>query len=117
MESGCYTGMAALYDTLMQDVDYDRWTDSLVRLIERYGDVVHDDRIRIIDCACGTGAITVRLAERGMELTGLDCSEDMLRFASEKRCGQDCGSRLCIWICARSRYTAERMRSSAAVTA
>lgn len=84
MESGCYTGMAALYDTLMQDVDYDRWTDSLVRLIERYGDAVHDDRIRVIDCACGTGAITVRLAERGMELTGLDCSEDMLRFASEK---------------------------------
>jgi ubiquinone/menaquinone biosynthesis C-methylase UbiE len=38
---------------------------------------------RILDLCCGTGHITAVLARRGFRVTGLDGSEDMLRFARD----------------------------------
>lgn len=80
--SDCYVQMAEVYDRLMDDVDYDRWADSLMRLMQRFssGKPVQ----RVLDCACGTGALTIRLAERGLMMTGLDRSEDMLFLAQQK---------------------------------
>jgi len=80
--SDCYVQMAEVYDRLMSDVDYDLWAESILRLIKRFG---HEKQsLRVLDCACGTGALTIRLAERGFLMTGLDCSEDMLRVAQRK---------------------------------
>ena len=77
-----YGRFADLYDRLMDDVDYDLWTDSVCTLFGAYGE---DGGIRTVtDCACGTGALTVRLAERGYRMTGIDLSGDMLRLAQEK---------------------------------
>lgn len=39
---------------------------------------------RICECACGTGSLTVRFARAGLNVTGVDISEDMLRAAQEK---------------------------------
>ncbi|MFN0134702.1 MAG: class I SAM-dependent methyltransferase [Phycisphaerae bacterium] len=39
---------------------------------------------RIVDIACGTGNYTCALAQRGLTLTGIDCSEVMLSAAREK---------------------------------
>lgn len=39
---------------------------------------------RIFDIGVGTGAISVPLYERGYDVTGLDFSEEMLRFASAR---------------------------------
>lgn len=74
-----YEGFAAAYDLLMADVDYDAWTAQYLSIAEHMGVTVR----RAADCACGTGALTVRLAERGINVTGLDLSEDMLRMAGE----------------------------------
>lgn len=38
----------------------------------------------ILDLCCGTGHLTHPLAERGYRMTGIDASEEMLRFAREK---------------------------------
>lgn len=35
----------------------------------------------VLDCACGTGALTCMLAERGYDMTGLDISQEMLYTA------------------------------------
>ena len=78
---GCYGRFADLYDRLMDDVDYDGWADSLCALFGTYGD---NGIGTVTDCACGTGALTVRWAERGYRMTGIDLSEDMLRVAQEK---------------------------------
>lgn len=37
-----------------------------------------------LDIACGTGRITLRLAEIGLKCTGIDTSEPMLKIAKEK---------------------------------
>lgn len=39
---------------------------------------------RILEIACGTGQIAIRLAEMGFDVTGLDMSADMLAFLGEQ---------------------------------
>ena len=43
----------------------------------------------VCDLACGTGNITIPLAKRGYDMTGVDISEDMLNIAREKADGLD----------------------------
>ena len=76
-----YESFAEVYDSLMDDVDYDAWAD-------RYAMLLQDAGIRsgrVCECACGTGNLTVRLAQRGYQMTGVDSSPSMLRLA-EQRC-------------------------------
>lgn len=75
-----YEAFAELYDALMDDVDYDAWADYYLELIGRMGASPGS----ICDCACGTGAMSVRFAARGLKVTGVDLSGDMLRLAQEK---------------------------------
>ena len=72
-----YGDFAGMYDPLMKDVDYDSWAEYLLRFLG-------DEKLRVTDCACGTGEITLRLARAGHIMTGVDISGDMLRIASEK---------------------------------
>jgi len=39
---------------------------------------------RLLDVGCGTGFFASEMAERGWNVTGVDTSEDMLRFARER---------------------------------
>jgi len=71
-----YSSLADCYDVFMHDVDYDAWAGYLGKWLA--------DRKRVLDCACGTGAITVRLKSLGYDVTGLDVSADMLRVAQRK---------------------------------
>ena len=80
--SECYGRFADLYDKLMDDVDYDRWADSVAELIRQYAGP--EKGLSVLDCACGTGEISFRLAGYGYSVTGADLSEDMLRSAQEK---------------------------------
>lgn len=80
-----YSAFAAYYDAMMHDVDYDGWAarlDALLRkhLLEGNGAA----NSSLADCACGTGALSIRLAQRGYRVTGVDLSQDMLRQAQEK---------------------------------
>lgn len=75
-----YSDFAALYDLLMDDVDYDGWADYYLRLLERAG----VKPTRLCDCACGTGAMSVRFAERGIQVIGSDISGEMLEKAQER---------------------------------
>ncbi|MCA1056215.1 class I SAM-dependent methyltransferase [Rossellomorea aquimaris] len=75
-----YERFAYLYDYLMQDVNYEGWLDYIKRQTEAYG-------VRgrsILDVACGTGELSLRLASQGYEVTGIDLSEDMLVMAQQK---------------------------------
>lgn len=75
-----YEAFAAVYDALMDDVDYAGWAAYYLALAERSGVLPR----RAADCACGTGSLTLALAARGLSMTGLDISLDMLRIAGEK---------------------------------
>ncbi|PAK34631.1 class I SAM-dependent DNA methyltransferase [Bacillus safensis] len=71
-----YQGFAGVYDVLMTHAPYDEW----VQWIQQY----MKPNAAIIDVGCGTGEISLRLAEKGHKVTGIDLSEEMLAFAQQK---------------------------------
>ncbi len=77
-----YTSLAECYDEFTHDVEYSRWANYLIGLFDKYSDEsgIHD----VLDLACGTGSLSVILAERGFDVIGTDASEDMLAEAQAK---------------------------------
>ena len=73
-----YCGLARVYDMLMSHVEYDSWSSFIIKHCG-----VRPGR-RIIDAACGTGSISVRLAAAGAAVIGMDQSEEMLEVAADK---------------------------------
>ena len=78
MES--YSELALFYDELMNDVDYNKWTEYTLKLAEKSGFSPKN----ILDTACGTGNISLPMARRGFKVTALDISSDMLTVAENK---------------------------------
>ena len=76
-----YDDFAGVYDTLMDDYDYDAWSRYYLKLIS---DALGGLPVRAAECACGTGSLSVRFAAAGLNLVGVDLSASMLRRAEEK---------------------------------
>ena len=76
-----YDDFAGVYDTLMDDYDYDAWSEHYLSLIR---DALGEPPARMAECACGTGSLTVRFARKGVNVVGVDLSAAMLRRAEEK---------------------------------
>lgn len=72
-----YGRFAEIYDELMFDAGYDRWAGYVAGFIPKGASV--------LECACGTGEISVRLAKMGYKLLASDISEEMLMEAGEKQ--------------------------------
>ncbi|MCL2049677.1 MAG: class I SAM-dependent methyltransferase [Defluviitaleaceae bacterium] len=84
--SEAYRGFASVYDALMTNAPYDDWAAYInMRLEEVYGGR-EKKNIIVLDLACGTGNITLRMAKMGYDMLGVDISEDMLAEASRKAC-------------------------------
>jgi SAM-dependent methyltransferase len=75
-----YEQFAYLYDELMKDAPYDQWVSYVQNILVKY-DVKAG---RLLDLACGTGELSVRFAQQGFDVTGIDLSEDMLSVAQAK---------------------------------
>ena len=75
-----YERFAYVYDELMKDAPYEKWLMILTAKLEQYGIVGR----KVLDLACGTGEMTVELAQHGFEVTGVDLSDEMLLVANEK---------------------------------
>ncbi|MCI8852677.1 MAG: class I SAM-dependent methyltransferase [Lachnospiraceae bacterium] len=76
-----YTGFAAVYDEFMDNIPYGEWSRYVIRLLRAQG-------IReglVLELGCGTGSMTELLAAAGYDMIGLDCSQEMLELAAEKR--------------------------------
>ena len=76
-----YTGFAEVYDTFMDNVQYEKWAEYVVGLLKKYG--IEDGLV--LDLGCGTGSLTELLAAKGYDMTGVDFSEEMLEIAMEKK--------------------------------
>ena len=76
-----YTSFARVYDTFMDNVPYGEWCEYVAGLLEAYE--IRDGLV--LDLGCGTGSLTELLAEKGYDMIGADCSEDMLEIAGEKK--------------------------------
>jgi len=71
-----YKEFSQIYDLLMDDIDYEKWTSFIINKT--------DGSRKILEAACGTGSITRVLAENNCKVTAFDLSEDMLMRAYEK---------------------------------
>lgn len=77
---GQYNDFAYFYDVLMSDVDYDMWSRYINDIIHRYNVKYLD----VLEMACGTGNMSIKLVKHGYQVTAFDISEDMLSVASKK---------------------------------
>ena len=80
-----YKELAVSYDRLTYDVDYAAVVDFYWQILEKEGAKPRT----CVDLACGTGSVSVLLAEKGLDVVGVDMSEDMLTVAFDKACGMD----------------------------
>ena len=75
-----YKDLAASYDRLTNDVNYEA-------VVNFYGQILAEEGLKprtAADLACGTGSVSVLLAQQGMQVVGVDMSEDMLTVAADK---------------------------------
>ena len=74
-----YNSFAEFYDLLMSDVDYKGRANYLLKLFKKHAKVP----TLLLDLACGTGAFSNEMARKGIEVIGVDASEEMLGIARE----------------------------------
>ena len=77
---GAYEALAVSYDRLTNDVDYEA-------TVAFYYEILKQEGLKprtAVDLACGTGSVTAILARRGLQVIGVDMSEEMLTVASQK---------------------------------
>ena len=75
-----YHELAKSYDRLTNDVDYRATVDFYMEILKKEGLKPRT----CVDLACGTGSVTAILAEQGLDIIGVDMSEEMLTVAMEK---------------------------------
>lgn len=73
-----YAQFATVYDELMLDIPYPAYVDLVDTALHGLSGK------KILDVACGTGILSVLLAERGAYVTGIDLSEEMLTVARSR---------------------------------
>ncbi|MDE0301243.1 MAG: class I SAM-dependent methyltransferase [Candidatus Poribacteria bacterium] len=75
-----YEKFAYAYDQMMTNVDYVRWANYIDAIFRKCAFLPR----KILDLACGTGALTTLLARQNYEMWGIDRAEGMLAIARRK---------------------------------
>ena len=75
-----YHNLAVSYDRLTNDVDYEATVAFYYEILKQEGLSPRT----AVDLACGTGSVTAILARKGLQVIGVDMSEEMLTVASQK---------------------------------
>ena len=82
-----YDILASVYDRLNRTPDYAAWADFFEACFRRY---MTEKPVLVLDLACGTGPMTLELAERGYDMTAVDISPEMLAEAERKAREKGC---------------------------
>ena len=82
-----YDLLAPFYDSVNGDIDYCAWADFFEEIIKREYRAGKPELV--LDLGCGTGKMTIELAKRGYDMTGVDFSPEMLDIAKNE--AETCG--------------------------
>lgn len=77
-----YGLLAPFYDAFNEDIDYSAWADFIEDIIKR--EYKNGSPELLLDLGCGTGSMTIELAKRGYDMTGVDYSTEMLDIARSR---------------------------------
>lgn len=80
MQRPPFSALATVYDAIMADIEYGDWAGFILD----YARAASLSPRTALDLACGTGALTAELRGRGLDVTGLDFSADMLAVARQR---------------------------------
>lgn len=72
-----YETFAKVYDSIMDDSLYEKWTDFSLRHFPK-------NKKKLLELACGTGIQSVYFKQAGFDVTGLDLSPEMIRLAQKR---------------------------------
>lgn len=82
-----YSKLADIYDTVMEDVDYELWADFIDAIMLEH----HPNPVDILELACGTGSVSLFLDElECYNVVGTDKSSQMIVKAREKNRAMRC---------------------------
>ena len=76
-----YTEFSKWYDEFMEDVPYDEWFEFVKKTL--YENKITDGIV--CELGAGTGNFTMKLAEVGFDMIGIDNSNEMLNVAINKK--------------------------------
>lgn len=76
-----YDLLAPFYDAINADIDYNKWADFIENILKKE---CKEKPELVLDLGCGTGKMTLELARRGYDMTGIDISPEMLDIAREQ---------------------------------
>ena len=91
-----YDFLAPVYDMINRDIDYVAWADFIEEIIRREYKAGSPELV--LDLGSGTGSMTLELARRGYDMTGVDCSPEMLDVARERAEAEGLGDKM-LWLC------------------
>lgn len=77
-----YDLIAPIYDAVNAEIDYKQWADFIEAIFRRFCPPASMPDL-VLDLGCGTGKMTMELAARGYDMTGVDYSEEMLDIARQ----------------------------------
>ena len=89
-----YDIIAPFYDKVNSVIDYGEWADFIEEILRRE---YNGKPELVLDLATGTGKMAIELASRGYDLTGIDCSVEMLNIAREA--AEAKGLSGILWLC------------------
>ena len=88
-----YDLLAPFYDEINAEVDYASWADFVEKIMNEHASKKPE---LVLDLGCGTGSMTLELAGRGYDMTGVDYSPEMLGIARER--AEQAGADI-LWLC------------------
>ena len=90
-----YSLIAPIYDKVNSELNYSLWADFIEEICRRYSSQKPE---LALDLGCGTGRMTLELARRGYDMTGVDYSPDMLNEARKRAEKEGFGEKI-LWLC------------------
>lgn len=91
-----YDLISKLYDKVNEDIDYSAWADFIEQIIKKEYKVGTPELV--LDLGCGTGRMTLELAARGYDMTGVDISPEMLDAARDSAEKKGMADKI-LWLC------------------
>lgn len=91
-----YDLIAPFYDEVNKEISYADWADFIEKIISL--EYRHRRPELLLDLGCGTGKMTLELARRGYDMTGVDVSPEMLDLARESAEREGFDGKI-LWLC------------------